>query len=266
MQSVVFSWLLAAAQNPGVPFSPQQPLLIKAGCQINPLWPWGEGRDSFSKLWTPLAKGGFPTPFVAAQHLKRVFEAGIWPWEAGVKLSRSSLVPGHRRGEGKWAAKNLGEFSVQQGLWVFLSHALVANTTQHNPSVIPQGMGALEDAMGSSGRQRPICTADRPPEAQETCGPSRADLQTMSLGWWGENLPLCWGLNAPRNIRIEILYQVPACLSWRTWKSYESAECVSGWGGEHKNNHHCRGRQSIMAGLPAWKVNAIILCVCFSEG
>lgn len=73
-------------------------------------------------------------------------------------------------------------------------------------------------------------------------------------------------LDAPRNIIIEILYQAPVCLSWRTWKSYESAECVSGWGGDHKNNHHCCGRQYIMAGLPAWKVNAILLCVCFSEG
>lgn len=67
--------------NPGVPFSPQQPLLIKAACQINPLWPWGEGGDGFSKLWTPLAEGGFPTPFVLVQHLKKVFQAGIWPWE-----------------------------------------------------------------------------------------------------------------------------------------------------------------------------------------
>lgn len=139
MQSVVFSWLLAAAQNPEVPFSPQQPLLIKAGCQINPLWPWGEGGDSFSKLWTPLAEGGFPTPFVAVQHLKRVFQAGTWPWEVGVKVSRSPLVTGHRRGKDKWAAKSPGEFSVEQGLWVFLSHALVVNKIQ--PLCDPSGDG-----------------------------------------------------------------------------------------------------------------------------
>lgn len=108
--------------NPGVPFSPQQSLLIKAACQINPLWPWGEGGDGFSKLWAPLAEGGFPTPFVAVQHLRRVFQAGIWPWEVG--------VTGHRRGENKWAAKSHGEFSVQRGLWVFPSQALVASTVQ----------------------------------------------------------------------------------------------------------------------------------------
>lgn len=46
--------------SPGMPFSPQQPLLIKAACQINPLWPWGEGGDGFSKLWTHFAGMDFP--------------------------------------------------------------------------------------------------------------------------------------------------------------------------------------------------------------
>lgn len=80
---------------------------------------------------------------------------------------------------------------------------------------------------------------------------------------------LCWeweAFGASRKVLIEVLYQAHACLSWRAWKSYGSAKYVSGWGGEHENNHHCCGRQYIMVGLPGWRVNAICLCVCFSEG
>lgn len=125
--------------------------LIKAACQINPLQPWGEEGDGSCKLCTPLAEGGFPTPFVAAQHLKRTFQAGIWPWEVGAKLSRSSLVTGHRRGEEKGAAKSPGEFSVQQAqLWVFLSQA--ASTVQ--PLCDPSGDGGTGGCLGQLWKSR----------------------------------------------------------------------------------------------------------------
>lgn len=139
MQSVGLSWLLAAAHPWGALLTPAAPS-DKGG--LSDKSTVGEGGDGFSKLWTPLAEGGFPTSFLAVQHLKRVFQAGIWPWEVGVKLSRSSLVTGHRRGEDKWAAKSRGEFSVQQGL----SQAVVANTIQ--PLCDPTGDGASGGCQG----------------------------------------------------------------------------------------------------------------------
>lgn len=92
--------------------------------------------------------------------------------------------------------------------------------------------------------------------------------KALSLGWVLHPI-LSWeweAFGASRKDLIEVLYQAHACLSWRAWKSYGSAKYVSGWGGEHENNHHCCGRQYIMVGLPGWRVNAICLCVCFSEG
>lgn len=204
---------------------------------------------------TILWLGGFPTLFVPVQHLKRAFQRGAL-WSVGLEEGKINGLP--KATVSSVCSKAFGCSCHRH--W---------RSTQFNPSVIPLGMGALEDARGSCASQRPICTGVRLPAAQETSGPSGADLQSVSLGQWGTSLPLFWGgggmLDAPRSVITETLYQAPTCWSWRTWKSYESAECVSGWGGEHRNNDCC-GRQYIMAGLPAWKVNAIILCVCFSQG
>lgn len=155
MQSVVFSWLLAAAQPWDALLTPaassdKSCLSDKSTVALG----W-RGRWLFQTL-DSFCWDGFPTPFVAAQYLKRVFQAGIWPWEVRVKVSRSSLVRRHRGGEDKWAAKSPGEFSVQQGPWCSCHRHWWP--TQYIPSVVLLGMGALEDALGSCGSQRPLCT------------------------------------------------------------------------------------------------------------
>lgn len=135
------------------------------------------------------------------------------------------------------------------------------------------GMGAWENVRDRCEWEGPVPSEERRlPKSQGPSDPFGPDLQTVSLGeGGGDEFAVALGvggsvLDTPSIIIIEILYQVPGCLSWRAWKSYESDECVSGWGGEHKNNHHQCGRQYIMAGLPDWKVNVICLCVCFTKG
>lgn len=201
-------------------------------------------------------------------------QAGVWTWEAGVKLSRSFSATGCKEGEDRWAAKNASQIRMQQDLWLSLLRALVASTIQ--PLCSPFGPGN-----GSTGRccRHSWMTGTHPHRRKEASKTTRHlwSFWTWPAGrvsWMGIQIQHCvesgreWGnvLDVPRNVIIEILCQASACLSWRAWKSYESAECVSGWGGKHKNNHHHCGRQYIMAGLPRWTVNTIRLCVCFREG
>lgn len=99
---------------------------------------------------------------------------------------------------------------------MFLSQALVANTIHPLCGLV--GDGGTGGCLGQLWKsETPL---HRLPEAQKTSGSSGADLLTMALGWWGANLPLCWGgssmVGAPRNIISDILYQAPVCLSWRT--------------------------------------------------
>lgn len=224
---------------------------------------------AFLNRLTPLSEGVFPMPSVAAQPLKRIAQAGYGKQTSGWAGAHQPLDVKKGKAEG------LPKAPVRSASSKTFGHPCLACwwPTQHNATAVPLGlgMGALEDAIGSCAWQGPILTEERRlPKAQGTSDPFGPDLQTVSLGWEGR-IHGCIGcggsvLDTPRNVIIEILYQAPTCLSWRAWKSYESAEWVSGWGGEHKNNHHRCGRQYIMAGLPGWKVNAIRLCVCFSEG
>ena len=98
---------------------------------------------AFLNCLIPLGEGVFPMSFVPVQPLKRIAQAGVWTWEAGVKLSRSSSATGRKEGEDRWAAKNSGEVSVQQDLWLSLSHALVADTMQPHCSPFGPGDGSI---------------------------------------------------------------------------------------------------------------------------
>lgn len=141
---------------------------------------------AFLNRLTALGEGVFPMSSVAVQPLKWIAPAGVWIWEADVRLSRSSSATGCKEGEGRWAAKISGEVNISE---TFGRPCLACWwPTQHNATAVPLGlgMGALEDAIGSCAWQGPILTDERRlPKAQGTSDPFGPDLQTVSLGWEG---------------------------------------------------------------------------------
>lgn len=187
-----------------------------------------KGKIAFLNLLTPLGKVIF---FFSMKHVvcgssASAVDCSCWSWNPESRCQAEQDLLSHwaqRKGREREIAKNVGKVTMPQNLWLSLSHALVANML-HSPTPVSSvlGMGAWENVRDSCEREGLIHSEERRlPKSQGPSDPFRPDLQTVSWGEGdGDEFAVALGvggsmLDMLSIIIIEILYQVPGCLSWR---------------------------------------------------